>query len=179
MGGPAEELPGAHWLTQYRHSLSGSRIRTFLMKSPWKHSLVKLNLLRAKHVKYFMWIIQRAHCVYTRFSFDFRAEVGLAVPFAPHRTHSGPSVKEEVWEPILAHKESRPRASWGFYHLPHCLAPHKMALGVSRRARTKKLGSGFLLAEVSAISGHLSLPSLPQPHKQLQACPPFPTACFS
>jgi hypothetical protein len=58
--------------------------------------------------------------------------MGLAVPFAPPRMQSGPSVKEEVWEPILVHV-SRPGASLGFYHLPYCLAPHKVPLGVSRR----------------------------------------------
>lgn len=108
------------------------------MKSPWKHSLVKPSLLQAKHVKYFMWIIQRAHCVYTRFPLTSEQNLVWQFPLPLIGYIAGPSVEGEAWELILAHV-SRPRASLGFYNLPHHLAPHKLALGVSRRAATKRL----------------------------------------
>lgn len=108
------------------------------MKSPWIHSLVKPSPLRAKHVKYFMWIIQRAHCVYTRFPLTSEQKLVWQFPLLLSRYIAGPSMKG-AWEPNLAHV-SRQRASLGFYHLPHYLAPHKVTLGVSRKAGTKRLG---------------------------------------
>lgn len=113
------------------------------MKSPWKHSLVKPSLLRAKHVKYFMWIIQRAHCVYTRFPLTSEQKLVWQFPLLLSRYLAGPSMKGAL-EPIMAHV-SRRWASLGFYHLPHLLAwlpqsTPKVALGVSRKAGTQRLG---------------------------------------
>lgn len=50
----------------------------FLIKSLQEYPLIKSHLLQAKRVKYFMWKIQRAHCVY-QVSFDLRAEISSVV----------------------------------------------------------------------------------------------------
>ena len=75
------KVPGALWLIGY-HTMNGSWWLKFLTKSLWEHLLIKFPLLQAKHIKHFMWIIQRAHRVYTVF-FDFREEMSLAILSSP------------------------------------------------------------------------------------------------
>lgn len=67
--------------------------------------------------------------------------------------------------------ESRP--PWAFTTYLTAWLPTKCHWGCQGGLEPKGSNSGFLLAEVSALPGYLSLLSLPQPHKQLQACPPF------